>query len=81
MSKVDNTFLTMKKPKDPYDFINKKTQKIEINPGVPYRSTSHDEVFEPRIYERNAAKITNPFLNLPPEIAEPDEDKFDNDEY
>lgn len=34
--------------KDPYQYINKKTHKIELNPGVPYRSTSMDEVFEIR---------------------------------
>lgn len=34
--------------KDPYQYVNKKTHKIEINPGVPYRSTSMDEVFEIR---------------------------------
>lgn len=40
MSNVDETFLKMKRPKDPYEFIDKKTQKIEINPGVAYKSTS-----------------------------------------
>lgn len=37
--------------KDPYQYINKKTHKIEINPGVPYRCTSMDEVFEIRNLE------------------------------
>jgi len=37
-----------KSNKDPYQYINKKTHKIELNPGVPYRSTSMDEVFEIR---------------------------------
>ena len=36
------------KPKDPNEFIDKKTQKIEISKGVFYRSTSADEVFEAR---------------------------------
>ena len=38
-SKVDKEFLESK-PKDPYKFIDKKTQKIEINPGIPYISSS-----------------------------------------
>jgi hypothetical protein len=38
----------MLEDKDPYSFINKKVQKIEINSGMPYRSTSADEVFEIR---------------------------------
>jgi hypothetical protein len=32
--------------KDPYQYINKKTHKIELAPGVPYRSTSMDEIYE-----------------------------------
>ena len=38
-SNVDKDFLS-KKPKNPYQYIDKKTQKIESNPGVPYISTS-----------------------------------------
>lgn len=44
----DNEFIQEKKGKDPYEYINKKVQKIEVNPRVPYRSTSMDEVFEIR---------------------------------
>jgi len=59
MSNVDETFLKMKRPKDPYEFIDKKTQKIEINPGITYKSTSQDEVFEPRIFDIKAKAITS----------------------
>jgi hypothetical protein len=41
-------FIDTNKGKDPYEYINKKTHKIEINPGMPYKSTSMDEVFEIR---------------------------------
>lgn len=61
----------MKKPKDPYDFINKRTQNIRINPGVIYKSTSEHEVFENRRHKINQSKITNEFIQLPaPETAE-----------
>ena len=43
---IDDDFMTAKLPKDPYDFISKRTQKIEINKGMPYKSTSADEVME-----------------------------------
>jgi len=59
--KIDDTFLKTVKPKDPYQYIDKKRQKIEINPGVPYRSTSHDEVFELRnaLQQRQLLSKTN----------------------
>lgn len=67
MSNVDETFLKMKRPKDPYEFIDKKTQKIEINPGIGYKSTSQDEVFEPRIWDMKSKAITslNQFIKKP----------------
>lgn len=37
---VDDKFLAWKKPKDPYDFIDRKRQKIDINPGAKYISSS-----------------------------------------
>ena len=57
MNKVDANFLNMTQPKDPYDFIDKKKQKIEINPGIAFKSTSQDEVFEPRIFKNRARKL------------------------
>jgi len=49
MRNYESEFMDVDKAnKDPYQYINKKTHKIELNPGVPYRSTSMDEVFEIR---------------------------------
>lgn len=46
-SQVDD--LTFDKTKkDPYHFIDKRTHKIAINPGIPYISTSQEAVFEIR---------------------------------
>jgi hypothetical protein len=50
MQFVDQQFL-QNKSRDPYDFINRKTQNIQINPGVAYKSTSNDEVLEPRFLD------------------------------
>jgi len=48
-SNVDETFLDKKPKLDQLkQYMNKKTQKIEINPGVPYISSSQDAVFEIR---------------------------------
>ena len=83
MSNVDENFLKMKRPKDPYEFIDKKTQKIEINPGVAYKSTSQDEVFEPRIVDIKAKAITsmNKYIRKPPGSEEEDSEDFENDDY
>jgi hypothetical protein len=40
MNEIDETFLKMNQPKDPYEMIDKKSQKIEINAGIAYKSTS-----------------------------------------
>lgn len=45
---MESEFIDNQKTKDPYSYINKKTHKIEINPGMPYRSTSMDEILELR---------------------------------
>jgi hypothetical protein len=37
---IDDAFLNAEGPKDPYAYIDKRTQKIEINNGVSYKSTS-----------------------------------------
>jgi hypothetical protein len=34
-------------------YISKRTQKIEINKGMPYKSTSADEVLEYRLKKKN----------------------------
>ena len=59
MKEIDQTFLKMNQPRDPYEFIDKKAQKIEINAGVAYKSTSQDEVFEPRIFQNKARHLAS----------------------
>ena len=65
--KIDDTFLE-KKRMNAYKVIDKKTQKIEINPGIPYVSTSQDAVFEIR-REREARLLgrqQNQYIAIPP---------------
>lgn len=45
---VDDKFLKLKKPKDPFDYIDKRRKKIDINPGAKYTSSSAFEILEPR---------------------------------
>ena len=59
MALVDDKFLKMTRPADPYEFIDKKTQKIEINAGIQYKSTSQEEVFAPRIFENKARHLAS----------------------
>ena len=63
---VDEDFLD-KRNYDPNKYINKKCQKIVINPGVPYISTSSDAVFEirNRLAAKKVGKQTNQFIALP----------------
>jgi hypothetical protein len=79
-SNVDESFLD-KKPKDPYKYMDKKKQKIEINPGVPYISSSHDAVFEIRNKEnaKNIGRQTNEYIQeLEEKEAFDSEDSEDN---
>ena len=48
---IDDKFLHMKKPKDPFDYIDRKRQKIDINPGAKYISSSAYEILEPRQFK------------------------------
>ena len=48
ISDVQQSFLNQYKPRNPYDYIDKKLQKIQINSGMPYLGTSVDEIFEIR---------------------------------
>ena len=58
-------------PSNPGDFIDKKTQKETINPGIPYVSTSQNAVFERRIRLKKKE-----FLNkLNKFIAAPEDDE------
>lgn len=43
-----------KKSTNPQEFINTRTQKVTINPGVPYKSTSQNEIFERRFVSNEA---------------------------
>ena len=47
--------------------IDKKTQKVEINPGIPYVSTSHDAVFELRNIEKGRVhgRSISRFIEIP----------------
>lgn len=48
ISDVEQSFLNHQKPKNPYDYIDNRLQKIQINPGMPYMGASVDEIFEIR---------------------------------
>lgn len=45
---IDDKFLNLKKPKNPFDYIDRRRKKIEINPGAKYMSSSAFEILEPR---------------------------------
>ena len=62
-TKFDQNIFSEKK-NDPYKMFDTKTQKVGINQGVPYRSTSQGDVFELRT-KNNAQKrmrAFNPFI-------------------
>ena len=48
MRQGDKQFIYEKQSKNPYEFINKKTHRIDINSAMPYISSSMDEVLEIR---------------------------------
>jgi hypothetical protein len=64
ISDVEQSFLNHQKPKNPYDYIDKKLQKIQINPGMPYMGTSVDEILEIRnqVNEAQFLQEDNKFL-------------------
>jgi hypothetical protein len=45
---IDDGFLGWTKPKDPYQYVDRKLKKIDINPGKKYISSSQEDVLEPR---------------------------------
>ena len=53
---IDPVLIKMKRSKNPYSYVNGKTQKIEILTGIPYLGTSKSAVFEIRnqIADKNA---------------------------
>lgn len=73
----------MQKPKDPYEYIDKKTQKIAIAPGIVYKSTSQDEVFAPRINTMRAKALSkiNKYIQKPVGSEEGDSEDFENSNY
>ena len=75
VASIDEQFLTKTGQDDPYNFIDKKLQKIEINKGIAYRSTSHEDVFEirNRIWEAQAMSMANQF------VQQVDQEENDND--
>ena len=78
LNNIDETFLNDHRNLDPYEFIDKKTQKIEITAKVPYRSTSQDEVFEVRnqLAEIQAIMKNNVYIqNNDAEQIKEDEDQ------
>ena len=78
INNIDDAFLKDNRPKDPYEFIDKKTQKIEITAKVPYRSTSQDEVFEVRnqLAEIQAISKNNNFIQMNDAKELADDDEF-----
>ena len=67
---IDKNFMKTYKSKNPYDYINKKTHKIEILPGMPYISTSNVDVFEIRNQkcDQTALQEANKFIKANIEI-------------
>ena len=54
----------MQRPTNPYEFIDLKNQKIEINSGLPYQGASTDEILELRTLMNEAIELeeSNPYL-------------------
>ena len=75
-SEIDKIFFTNERPSNPLDFINKDTQKVMINPGIPYVSTSHYEIFERRNISAAARLNRNNHF-----IAAPVDEQEDPDIY
>ena len=71
MLEIDKTFISNKRPKNPYEFVNKRTHKIEILPGMPYISTSSVDVFEIRNAQNDATALqdSNRFIKATLEIG------------
>ena len=72
--KIDDTFID-KQPADAHKIIETDFQKISINPGVPYISTSQDAVFEIRNAknQRTYGRQVNQFIAIQ-HVKEEDED-------
>ena len=57
---------------NPLSFIDNNKQKVMINPGVPYVSTSQNEIFERRnfLFQKEYLNKINPFIAAPKEDVE-----------
>lgn len=56
-------------PTNPLSYIDNFKQKVMINPGVPYISTSQNEIFERRnfLFQKEYLNKINPFIAAPKE--------------
>lgn len=72
IKELDDTFVNMEGPKDPYEYIDKKTQKIEITTGIPYKSTSQEDVFELRnkLADAQAMSQLNPYVKMGDDVGD-----------
>lgn len=71
-NEIDRDFFNIDKPTDPLQFIDNTKQKVMINPGVPYVSTSQNEIFERRILlnQKEYLNKINPFIAAPQDDVE-----------
>ena len=60
------------KPENPLTYIDTIKQKVMINPGVPYVSTSQNEIFERRniLFQKEILNKINPYIAAPKESTE-----------
>mmetsp|Transcript_27219 Transcript_27219/g.33860 ORF Transcript_27219/g.33860 Transcript_27219/m.33860 type:complete len:103 (+) Transcript_27219:28-336(+) len=66
-NEIDREWFNPEKPTNPMLFIDNDKQKVVINPGVPYVSTSQNEIFERRILlnQKEHLNKINPFIAAP----------------
>lgn len=66
---IDTSFFSKDRPSNPLEFIDKRTQKVTINPGIPYVSSSQTDIFEIRnaLNMKNNPNENNKFIAAPEE--------------
>ena len=69
---IDRAYFSSDKPVNPLAFIDKDKQKVMINPGVSYASTSEKEIFERRLilHKKEYYNKINPFIAAPKDTEE-----------
>ena len=69
---IDRAYFSSDKPQNPMAFIDKDRQKVMINPGVSYKSTSEKEIFERRLilHRKEYYNKINPFIAAPRDTEE-----------